>query len=115
MLKKIFVIAIIFCNSVSVFAQYDMKNMSVKDASKQENKELPKTIRYDLYVKDTVVNFTGKSKHAIAVNGSIPMPTLTFTEYRNIIALAWPFLAQPIRWRSKSHTDAYHGTHNTPV
>lgn len=37
-------------------------------------------VRYDLYVKDTTVNFTGKTKHAIAVNGQIPMPTLTFTE-----------------------------------
>ena len=39
-----------------------------------------KVVRYDLYVKDTIVNFTGKDKHAIAVNGQIPMPTLTFTE-----------------------------------
>ena len=39
-----------------------------------------KTVRYDLYVKDTVVNFTGKDKRAIAVNGQIPMPTLVFTE-----------------------------------
>ncbi|RCR70699.1 multicopper oxidase domain-containing protein [Larkinella punicea] len=39
-----------------------------------------KVIRYDLYVKDTTVNFTGKPKRAIAVNGQIPMPTLTFTE-----------------------------------
>ena len=39
-----------------------------------------KTVRYDLYVKDTIVNFTGKDKRAIAVNGQIPMPTLTFTE-----------------------------------
>lgn len=39
-----------------------------------------KTVRYDLYVKDTLVNFTGKTKRAIAVNGQIPMPTLTFTE-----------------------------------
>ncbi len=37
-------------------------------------------IRYDLYVTDTTVNFTGKHKRAIAVNGQIPMPTLTFTE-----------------------------------
>lgn len=36
--------------------------------------------RYDLYVTDTIVNFTGKDKHAIAVNGQIPMPTLEFTE-----------------------------------
>ena len=39
-----------------------------------------KTVRYDLYVKDTLVNFTGKIKRAIAVNGQIPMPTLVFTE-----------------------------------
>ncbi|MFA6058706.1 MAG: multicopper oxidase domain-containing protein [Taibaiella sp.] len=40
----------------------------------------PKTVRYDLYVKDTIVNFTGRKKRAIAINGSIPAPTLTFTE-----------------------------------
>jgi len=39
-----------------------------------------KVVRYDLYIKDTVVNFTGKEKRAIAVNGQIPMPTLIFTE-----------------------------------
>jgi FtsP/CotA-like multicopper oxidase with cupredoxin domain len=39
-----------------------------------------KIIRYDLYVKDTIVNFTGKSKRAIAINGSIPGPALIFTE-----------------------------------
>lgn len=39
-----------------------------------------KIIRYDLFVKDTTVNYTGKKRHAIAVNGSIPMPTLYFTE-----------------------------------
>jgi CopA family copper-resistance protein len=44
------------------------------------NNTPPRTIRYDLYIKDTIVNFTGKPKRAIAVNGQIPMPTLTFTE-----------------------------------
>lgn len=37
-------------------------------------------VRYDLYVNDTTVSFGGKPKRAIAVNGQIPMPTLTFTE-----------------------------------
>ncbi len=37
------------------------------------------TVRYDLYVTDTVVNYTGKARHAIAVNGSLPAPTLAFT------------------------------------
>ncbi|MEO0312153.1 MAG: hypothetical protein RIQ89_1810 [Bacteroidota bacterium] len=36
--------------------------------------------RYNLYVRDTIVNFAGKEKRAISVNGQIPMPTLTFTE-----------------------------------
>ena len=44
------------------------------------NNTPPRTVRYDLYIKDTMVNFTGKSRRAIAVNGQIPMPTLTFTE-----------------------------------
>lgn len=39
-----------------------------------------KVVRYDLHVRDSIVNFSGKEKRAIAVNGQIPMPTLTFTE-----------------------------------
>lgn len=39
-----------------------------------------KTVRYDLYVKDTLVNFTGKTKKAIAINGVIPAPALVFNE-----------------------------------
>ncbi|HTO16124.1 MAG TPA: multicopper oxidase domain-containing protein [Edaphocola sp.] len=39
-----------------------------------------KVVHYDLVVTDTIVNFSGKEKRAIAVNGQIPMPTLTFTE-----------------------------------
>jgi CopA family copper-resistance protein len=39
-----------------------------------------KVVRYDLYVRDTTVTFGKKPKRAIAVNGQIPMPTLTFTE-----------------------------------
>jgi CopA family copper-resistance protein len=44
------------------------------------NNNPPRTVRYDLYIRDTIVNFSGKSKRAIAVNGQIPMPTLTFKE-----------------------------------
>lgn len=39
-----------------------------------------RTVRYDLYVKDTIVNFTGKNRRAIAVNGKLQAPTLYFTE-----------------------------------
>lgn len=39
-----------------------------------------KRVEYDLYVADTMANFTGKPRMAIAVNGSIPAPTLSFTQ-----------------------------------
>lgn len=37
-------------------------------------------VEYDLYVKDSMVNFTGRHRHAIAINGQIPAPILEFTE-----------------------------------
>lgn len=37
-------------------------------------------VRYDLHVRDTIVKYAGKERRAIAVNGQIPMPTLTFTQ-----------------------------------
>jgi FtsP/CotA-like multicopper oxidase with cupredoxin domain len=40
----------------------------------------PHRVIYYLYISDTVVNYTGRLRHAIAVNGSLPGPTLTFTE-----------------------------------
>ena len=59
-MKKVVIIIVLFFSFNAIFAQ--------------------KIIRYDLYVRDTIVNFTGKPIRAIAVNGQIPMPTLTFTE-----------------------------------
>ncbi|WP_329806473.1 multicopper oxidase domain-containing protein [Flavobacterium facile] len=47
---------------------------------KTVTKTISKTVRYDLYVRDTIVTIGNKPKRAIAVNGQIPMPTLTFTE-----------------------------------
>ncbi len=44
------------------------------------NNTPPRTVVYHLYVRDSMVTFGKKSKRAIAVNGQIPMPTLTFTE-----------------------------------
>ena len=39
-----------------------------------------KRVEYDLTIADTMVNFTGKHRMAIAVNGSIPAPTLNFIQ-----------------------------------
>lgn len=58
--KKLLLITLMLLATTSLFAQ--------------------NVVRYDLYVKDTLVNYAGKEKRAIAVNGQIPMPTLTFTE-----------------------------------
>ena len=60
-------------NMVKVPVNPSVKKRVLKD-------EPPKVVRYDLYVRDTIVNFGNKPKRAIAVNGQIPMPTLTFTE-----------------------------------
>jgi len=59
-MRLILIIAILFLFSINIYGQ--------------------NVVRYDLYVKDTLVHFAGKEKRAIAVNGQIPMPTLTFTE-----------------------------------
>lgn len=40
----------------------------------------PRTVRYDLYVSEGVVNFTGKNRRGMFINGTIPAPTLEFTE-----------------------------------
>ncbi len=40
----------------------------------------PKTVVYHLHVSDTTVNYTGKTRKAIAINGQISAPTLYFTE-----------------------------------
>jgi len=54
--------------------------LKASDVETLGNNKLPRVVRYDLYVADTTVTFGGKPKRAIAVNGQIPMPTLTFTE-----------------------------------
>ncbi|MGK2864102.1 MAG: multicopper oxidase domain-containing protein, partial [Chitinophagaceae bacterium] len=42
-------------------------------------------VRYDLDVSDTVVNFSGMNKKAIAINGQLPAPTLYFTEGDSVV------------------------------
>jgi len=85
-----FFIILLACYRMS-FAQHDMHNMNKpKEETKTNNKEdlvsekvitkAGATIIYHLYITDTIVNFTGKKKHAYAINGIIPGPELVFTE-----------------------------------
>lgn len=77
------------CSFVLSYAQHDMKNMpgmdkpkmSVMNTTFEKANQFPgKKVTYDLYVKDTTVNYTGKKRHAIAINGQIPGPTIELTE-----------------------------------
>ena len=77
----------------STHTNHDMENMDITPIPSEGagekglepmktivNNTPPRTVRYDLYIRDTIVNFSGKTKRAIAANGQIPMPTLTFTQ-----------------------------------
>ena len=89
-MKKLIFIAISLIFGNTIFAQHEHHQMQMpvekptkKDVQLPQNKAViskPKVVHYDLYVRDTMVNFGNKTKRAIAVNGQIPMPTLTFTE-----------------------------------
>ena len=84
--KNILKIVILFMAVFSVegFSQnMDMKMSEKKEVKSNGNGKISfggKTVRYDLYVKDTLVNFTGKPARAIATNGKLQAPTLYFTE-----------------------------------
>jgi CopA family copper-resistance protein len=77
---------LIWVNLFLSFFAFGQHNMSMKMDKGAAEKRLPFYIKignrdiYHLYIGDTVVNYTGKARPAMAINGSIPAPTLTFTE-----------------------------------
>ncbi len=79
--------------SLSLFAQHEDHQMNEdKPAEPVVKKEIPrqttdkkssskpKLVKYHLSIADTVVNYSGKKRKAIAINGQISAPTLYFTE-----------------------------------
>ncbi len=90
-MKKTIILSLYFVlMKMTTFAQHEQHQMPMP-ATKEPKKVvqlpkskavmgMPKVVHYDLYVRDTMVNLGNKTKRAIAVNGQIPMPTLTFTE-----------------------------------
>ena len=90
-MKNILLMALLFI-SFGCFAQTNPhanmnmgNNISIPQQSlintvKVGEPHIAKKVEYDLYVNDSMVNYTGKHRMAIAVNGSIPAPTLVFTE-----------------------------------
>lgn len=68
--------------------------------TEKENQVPGKKVVYHLFIKDTIVNYTGKSRRAIATNGSIPMPALTFTEGDTLAVYVHNMLREPtsVHW-----------------
>jgi len=81
-MKKFILLFIAFLLFATAFAQHSIMGVS----SEQKSKHLPlytkigKREIYHLYINDTTVNYTGKQRPAMAINGSIPAPALEFTE-----------------------------------
>ncbi|MDA9554625.1 multicopper oxidase domain-containing protein [Pelobium sp.] len=77
-MKKLITLLFITVISQSIFAQQNIKSYT---ATPNDHLVRPgKRVVYDLYITDTLVNFTGKAVKAQAINGQIPGPTLRFTE-----------------------------------
>ena len=98
-MKKLFLLSIgLLIYSIALAQEMKGMDMNKKEPSQQlnnrdnKNKKRgnpkrtivniipPRIVRYDLFVRDSLVNYSGKSRHGIAINGSIPAPTLHFTE-----------------------------------
>ncbi|MBK9761945.1 MAG: multicopper oxidase domain-containing protein [Flavobacteriales bacterium] len=77
--RRIFIVLLAVGIGASALAQYP-EGLRPLGSSVPQGAFTPKTTRYDLYVNDTIVNYTGKDRKAFAVNGQIPMPTLEFVE-----------------------------------
>ncbi len=83
-MKKIAIVIFLLTSPFLASAQ-EMKGMDrpradIDSLKTVVNSSPPQTVRYDLTIADTTVTFGEKPTRAIAVNGSIPMPTLTFTQ-----------------------------------
>lgn len=78
-MKKLFMFLAAAIPAILHAQQDDMKNMNMSTST--AIKSMGKRVEYNLTVTDTLVTFAkGKLKPAIAINGTIPAPTLYFTE-----------------------------------
>jgi FtsP/CotA-like multicopper oxidase with cupredoxin domain len=81
-----FLFILLLAGGISAHAQMHHPSMPagqttpVREPFRQVDPARPHTIIYNLYITDSTVNYTGKTRHSIAVNGSLPGPSLEFTE-----------------------------------
>jgi len=83
---KYLILGLLAMGGLSVRAQMHQmaapsrQTMPLREPFKQVDPARPHTIIYNLYITDSTVNYTGRRRPTIAVNGSLPGPTLEFTE-----------------------------------
>lgn len=77
-MRVLFGLFLLLMTQSLAFAQHGMNGND--DARKPFVSRKGGRVIYHLYVADTMVNFTGRKAAAIAINDSIPAPTLYFTE-----------------------------------
>lgn len=84
----------------SVFAQHEHNpppKQNDQNRSQQRGlRRIGPVVEYNLYVKDTIVNFTGRRRKALAINGQIPAPTLRFTEGDSAVIHVHNFLKEEV-------------------
>ncbi|MEP6610989.1 MAG: multicopper oxidase domain-containing protein [Mucilaginibacter sp.] len=79
-MKRYLLLIIVFLLSVSAYAQHMGMKMDSKEPRKPFYTKTGKREIYHLYIGDSTVNYTGRARPAMVINGSIPAPTLEFTE-----------------------------------
>ena len=75
-MKNYTALIILLVISISSTAQVKSTTSTLNDHEISPGKR----IIYKLNITDSVVNYSGKASHAMAINGQIPGPTLEFTE-----------------------------------
>jgi FtsP/CotA-like multicopper oxidase with cupredoxin domain len=73
--------------------------------------ECQRTVEYHLDITDTTVNYTGRYRHAIAVNGQLPGPTLEFVEGDTAVIYIYNRMMMPtsIHWHGLIVPNRYDG------
>jgi FtsP/CotA-like multicopper oxidase with cupredoxin domain len=79
-MKRIFFLSLCLLLMMNSFSQSTTHQGGAKTKRAPFLTRTGNKIVYHLYVSDTTVNYTGKQKKGIAINGTIPAPTLHFEE-----------------------------------
>src|ERR1700741_4496293 len=77
-MKQCFFLLLCFFSFFNGYGQHI--NLNSKEPHQPFYTKIGKREIYHLYITDTLVNYTGRSRPGMAINGSIPAPALEFTE-----------------------------------